>query len=171
MAKEYREELAAAHARIAQLEAQLAEKTAAAAATDPKIAKLETQRALIVRTSTPTYLRKFAVGSIAVLTLAFGLVGLLAWAVAGALPSELGMVFGIGGLGLFIGLLVGVLQLFLAPVTARRQIEQIDQELAEARRIAKLESDIAEMRRVRVGVEPAAETEEEDAEEAKRAER
>jgi len=168
MAKEaYREELAAAHARIAQLEAQLAEKSEAA---DPKIKKLEEQRVTIVRTSDPKYLRKFALGAIGGFTLVFGLIGLIAWAVAGALPSEVGMVAGIGSVGLFIGLLIGLLQLFLTPATAKQQLEKIDQELAEARRIAKLESEVAEMRRVRVGADPleAAAEEEEEAKGARR---
>ena len=168
MTKEaYREELASAHARIAQLEAQLVDATTT---TDPKIKKLEAQRAMIVRTSAPTYVRRFAAGSIGALTLVFGLIGVIAWAVAGALPNEVGMIFGFGGLGLFFGLLIGLLQLFVGPATTRRQLEQIDQELAEARRIAKLESEVAEMRRVRVGTEPVAEEQaEEEAEDANRA--
>jgi len=166
MTKEYREDLAAAHARIAQLEAQLAE---AAETSDPKVKMLEDRRALITRTSEPKYLRKLAAGIIGGFTLAFTLIGVVAWAAAGALPGEAGMILGIGGMGLFFGALIGVLQLFIAPVTAKRQLEAIAQALVEARRIAKLESDLAEMRRVRVASEPAAEIEEEaEAEDAKR---
>ena len=170
MTKEaYREELAAAHARIAQLEAQLADATTS---TDPKINKLLENRAMIVRTSDPKRLRNFALGSIGGFTLAFGVIGVIAWAVAGALPKEAGMIGGIAGLGLFIGLLVGLLNLFITPIAAPRQLEQIDQQLAEARRIAKLESEVAEMRRVRVGAAPPAEEEEQqDADEESRARR
>jgi hypothetical protein len=160
MTKEaYREELAAAHARIAQLEAQLAERTETR---DPKVAKLEQQRATIVRTSQPRYLRNFTLGIIGGTTLAFAAIGLVAWLAAGALPGEIGLIFGIGGMGLFFGLLIGLLQFFLTPLTAKRQLEAIDQALAEARRIAKLESEVAEMRRVRVASEPSAEPEEDE---------
>jgi hypothetical protein len=158
MTKEaYREELAAAHARIAELEDRLAEKTATM---DPKIRSLEERRARVARTSEPRYLRKFALVVTGALTLVFGVIGLVAWAATGALPSEAGMVGGIGGLGLFIGLVIGLLHLFITPVAAKRQLEHIDQQIAEALRIAKLESDVAEMRRVRVGSEPLADVEE-----------
>lgn len=171
MTKEaYREELAAAHARIAQLEAQLAEASETA---DPRIKTLEERRALVVRTSERKYLRKLTAGIIGGFTLVFTFIGVIAWAAAGALPNEAGMIFGIGGMGLFFGLLIGVLQLFIAPVTARRQLEAIEQALVEARRIAKLEHELAEMRRVRVASEPSVELEERseeegDVEEAKR---
>jgi len=163
MTKEaYREELAAAHARIAQLEEQLAD---ASSSTDPKIKKLLESRAVIVRTSDPKRMRNFALGTIGAFTLVFGLIGLISWAAAGALPNEAGMVGGIGGLGLFIGLLIATLNRLIAPGASRRQLEQVDQEIAEARRIAKLESEVAEMRRVRVRTEPAAQVEEEEEQE------
>jgi hypothetical protein len=159
MTKEYREDLAAAHARIAQLEARLAE---ADETRDPKIKALEERRALIARTSEPKYLRKLTAGIIGGFTFVLTLIGVIAWAAAGAIPSEAGMILGIGGMGLFLGLLIGLLQLFLTPVTATRQIEVIDQQIAEARRIAKLESEVAEMRRVRVASEPSAASEEDE---------
>ena len=168
MTKEaYREELAAAHARIAQLEAQLADQTATS---DPKIKALEEARATVVRTSEPKYLRKFAATAIGGATFVFGIIGVVVWAAAGAHPNEAGMIAGFGGMGLFFGLLIGLLQLFLTPVTAKQQLKKIDEDLAEARRIAKLESEVAEMRRVRVASEPIAEADVQD-EEAERARR
>ena len=120
------------------------------AATDPKVRTLEEQRARIVRTSAPRYIRRLSLGLVGAFTLVFGVIGIIAWAAAGALPNEAGMVGGIGGLGLFIGLVIGVSQMFLTPVISKRQLEVIDRQLAEAQRIAKLESEVAAMRRVRV---------------------
>jgi len=158
MTKEaYREELAAAHARIAQLEARLAEPHETE---DPKIQTLEQRRVAILRTTDPSYLRKLTAGIIGGFTLVLTLIGVVAWLGAGALPQEAGLILGIGGVGLFFGVIIGVLQFFLTPVTAKRQLEAIDRALAEARRVAALEREVAEMRRVRVATETSAEADE-----------
>ena len=160
MTKEaYREELAAAHARIAQLEAQLA---GMSASQHPKIDALERRRVEIVRTSDRNYLLKLTAGIVGGFTFVFAGIGVIAWASAGADPREAGLILGIGGMGLIVGLVIGVVQLFATPAAAQRQLAKIDRDLAEARRIARLESEVAAMRRVRVASEPTADGEEEE---------
>ena len=137
----YREELSAAHARIASLEAELA-----GAGVDPKIKELEKQRQELVDTTGPKRFRGFLWKLFFLPIAVFGGIGAVAAAVTRQ-PEPLALAV----CGLVISVLVTSVHYFVTPNATKQQIAKIDRELEEAQRIARLEKEVKETRRLLEG--------------------
>jgi len=142
----YREELAAALARIDSLEAQLAGRSGGPEdAPSWKVTQLRAQRLKEIEQGSPRYIRKIALvmtllpTSIAGLAALGGLV-LGGWSPTSALVLTL--------MGAFVGGLPSVAALLLGPVTSRQLVAKLDQEIAEAMRLDALEADVRETKRL-----------------------
>ena len=140
----YREELAAALARIDALEAQLAGRTPEGAPSW-KVQQLQAQRQKEIEQGSPRRIRKTALAMTLIPTSIAGtaaLAGLVLgeWSPTSALILTL--------LGAFVGGLPSVAALLLGPVTSRQLVAKLDQEIAEAQRLDALEADIRETKRL-----------------------
>jgi hypothetical protein len=137
----YREELAAAHARIASLEAELASRKAPA--TDKRIRDLDAQRDKLQETIEPERIRKVALLTPFVTASLFGVLALLA-ALGGPKPELIAIPIA----GAVLGGLISLLHAFVNPKSVRAQIAKLDEQIAEIRRITALEEEVRETRRL-----------------------
>jgi hypothetical protein len=142
----YREELAAALARIGALEAQLAGRIVGPEnAPSWKVTQLRAQRLKEIEQGSPRNIRKTA---LVMTLLPTGIAGVAALAglVLGGWNPALAITLIL--LGLFVGGVPALTALLLAPATSRKLVAKLDQEIAEAMRLDALEADVRETKRL-----------------------
>lgn len=133
----YRGQLAAAHARIAALEAELGKRS------DPKIQELENQRAKLAKVAEPRQIRRMA---LFLPLLVGGVLSIPALIAAFTEPSKELLLLPLAGL--VIGGILAALHVLLTPSSTRAAIAAIDDKIAEARRLIALEDEMRETRRM-----------------------
>ena len=142
----YREELAAALARIDALEAQLAGRgTGSGNAPSWKVQQLRAQREKEIEQGSPRYIRRTALVMTLIPTTLAGAAALAGLVLGGWSPTS-ALVLTL--MGAFVGGLPSVTALLLGPVTSRQLVAKLDQEIAEAHRLDALEADLRETQRL-----------------------
>ena len=130
----YRDELAAAHARIAALEEQLANRSLRAPASDARIAELEEKRDKAARAASPRTARRVGIALGAMIAALFGAPALLAGA-----P-------GLGAIGAALGVFIGALVWWSQLGSGADILMKAQRELDDALRLRALEQQVAETR-------------------------
>ena len=140
----YREQLAAAHARIEALEAELAGKNGAGVSS-PKIVELERQREQVIEKGSPEKVRRQALSITLVPTIMFGLIAVFLW--RSQHPARLADLVSLPIVVVAVGGLLGLFIVLATPASTRAAVAKLDREIAEARRVLALEAEVRETRR------------------------